>query len=127
MSTVQELSSNDSLAVSNILFPLFPATPTRPSALKYNRVSRDSVSLEWEPPEFDGGAKLTGYVIEKQDVRKNRWSYVHKVPATQHMFDVPALKTGQQYKFRVLPTNKVGLGDAMQMEEPVTIASPYSE
>ncbi len=96
--------------------------------MTYKSVRRDSITLEWEPPESDGGAEVTGYLIEKREEKKSgRWGYVHKVPATTTMFEVPGLMTGRQYRFRVRPINKMGLGDAIQPEEPVTITSPHSK
>ena len=102
-------------------------TPSPPSALRYRDVRRDSVALEWEPPAYDGGSRLTGYLIEKRDARSNRWSYVSKVQPSVSQYYVPGLLTGQQYLFRVRPTNRIGLGDPIQSEEPVTITSPYSK
>ena len=57
----------------------FPATPKAPSKIHTKGVRKDSVTLEWDAPVDDGGARLTGYVIEKRDTRKARWTYVHKV------------------------------------------------
>lgn len=90
-------------------------------------IQRDAVTLEWERPEFDGGAPLTGYVIEKRDARKKRWSYVHKVDAETQQYTVPGLISGHDYFFRIRPVNLVGLGDAIQQDEAVKVQSPYSK
>ena len=60
-------------------FNLNAGTPPKPKALKHKEVGRDSVMLQWEPPIHDGGAPVTNYVIEKRDMRRDRWTYVHKV------------------------------------------------
>ena len=93
----------------------------------YRSVHRDSVTLEWEAPVDDGGSDLTGYLIEKRDARKSRWSFVHKVEPATTQYEVPGLVTGRQYVFRVRPMNKIGLGDALEGQEPVTVQTPYSK
>ena len=90
-------------------------------------IHRDRVTIEWEPPQYDGGANITGYVIEKRDARKKRWTYVHKVEPEMREYTVPGLISGQDYFFRVRPMNRIGLGDAIQQEEPVKVKSPYSK
>ena len=106
---------------------LFSVTPSPPTRLTMRDIMRDTVTLEWEPPEYDGGSHLTGYLIEKRDARKNRWQYVHKVEPRLHEYTVPGLITGRDYFFRVRPMNIIGLGDAIQQEEPVRIQTPYRE
>lgn len=103
------------------------ATPSPPTKLSFRSIRRDSLTLEWEPPEDDGGAEITGYVIEKREPQKKRWTYVHKVQPTVRQFEVPGLTAGKQYLFRVLPMNRIGLGDPIQPDEPITISSPYSK
>ena len=68
----------------------FPATPKAPSKIHTKGVRKDSVTLEWDAPVDDGGARLTGYVIEKRDTRKARWTYVHKVSTAFHVYRIPA-------------------------------------
>jgi len=111
---------------SDCVVPTKPImTPSPPSALRYGTVRHDSVALEWEAPAYDGGASLTGYLIEKRNARSNRWSYVSKVQPSISSYSVPGLLKGQQYMFRIRPTNRIGLGDAIQSEEPITIMSPF--
>ena len=57
---------------------------------------KDSVTLEWDAPADDGGARLTGYVIEKRDTRKSRWTYVHKV-GEGHLAFYYVHKVGEGY------------------------------
>ena len=83
--------------------------------------------LDWDEPESDGGAKLTGYVIEKRDVSKKRWTYVHKVEPTVQSYRVGGLITDHKYMFRVMPKNRLGVGDAIQPETPVHVQSSYSK
>ena len=40
-----------------------PDPPVGP--VVYTNLDRDTIKLEWQPPEDDGGAEITGYVIER--------------------------------------------------------------
>lgn len=39
----------------------------------------DRVDLEWDPPAVDGGAPITGYVIEKKSKKDKSWSKAAEV------------------------------------------------
>ena len=47
-----------------------PSKPGRPEVVDFDS---EWVDLKWDKPEFDGGSKITGYVIEKQDDMTNKW------------------------------------------------------
>ena len=38
--------------------------PGKPRTLKVIKITKDSVTIEWEAPESDGGAEITHYVVE---------------------------------------------------------------
>ncbi len=43
-------------------------------------VNKTSITLAWQPPISDGGAAISGYIIEKRDVAGvSGWSRVDKV------------------------------------------------
>jgi hypothetical protein len=60
---------------------------------------KDHVDLKWSPPREDGGAPITGYVVEKKDKFGN-WEKALEVPAGQTTCTVPDLVEGQTYEFR---------------------------
>ena len=101
-------------------------TPSKPARLELKDIRRDSVLLDWDAPEYDGGAKLTGYVIEKRDVSKKRWNYVHKVDSSVQSYRVGGLLTDHKYMFRVMPKNRLGVGESIQPETTAHIQSAYS-
>jgi titin len=51
-----------------------PASPKGP--LKVSDVTNQSALLSWQPPEDDGGAPITQYIIEKLDTSRGDWSLV---------------------------------------------------
>jgi titin len=106
------------------------AAPAVTSRLKYGRVRRDSVTLEWETSREEETSTtisgITGYLIEKRDVSKETWLPVKKVAPKVKAYEVPGLLTGHQYTFRVRPIGaQGGLGEAIMPEAPITVTSQY--
>ena len=58
----------------------FPDEPGPPGNLKATDWDKDHVDLAWEPPKNDGGAPITGYLVEKKD-KSGRWQPVFEVSA----------------------------------------------
>uniref|UniRef100_A0A8C3F5U4 Protein kinase domain-containing protein n=1 Tax=Chrysemys picta bellii TaxID=8478 RepID=A0A8C3F5U4_CHRPI len=40
------------------------------------------MTLIWHPPEDDGGSQISGYIVERKEVRADRWVRVNKIPVT---------------------------------------------
>lgn len=38
-----------------------------------SKYHKKSVSLKWSKPHYDGGAKITGYIIERRELPDGRW------------------------------------------------------
>lgn len=110
---------------SDSVVPSQPIHPPRePSVARYGRVRRDSVTLEWETPGYEEGS-LTGYLIEKRDVKKDYWAPVQKVPSKVTSYEIPGLLSGREYMFRVRPISHLGFGEPIQPEVPITVGSQY--
>ena len=43
--------------------------PGPPETLQIFDVSREGMTLTWYPPEDDGGSQVTGYIVERKEVR----------------------------------------------------------
>lgn len=52
-----------------------PGKPSQPDVVDWDV---DRVDLEWEAPKNDGGAPITGYIIEKKSKHAKEWSKVRK-------------------------------------------------
>uniref|UniRef100_A0A674F349 Titin n=1 Tax=Salmo trutta TaxID=8032 RepID=A0A674F349_SALTR len=71
-------------------------------------ITRTSVSLAWTKPEYDGGAKVTGYIIERRDLPEGRWMRCNFTNVVETYYDVTGLTKDQQYDFRVIAKNAAG-------------------
>lgn len=84
------------------------APPGLPEIVDYNK---NSVKLKWDPPIRDGGAPITGYIVEVMDKDNGNFVKAVEVPGNACTATVPKLEEGQQYKFRVRAVNKAGPSD----------------
>ena len=103
--------------------------PDAPDALTVKDIQKDSVSLSWSIP-YDGGKAIFNYVVEKREVKSERWARVTKNLINEPRFTVTDLFEGNEYEFRVAAENSIGVGSRclptkqVKMENPVTSPSP---
>ena len=96
-------------------------TPSAPQNLKINGVTKESVSLIWDPPVNDGGVKIKNYIVEKRESTRKAYATVN---ANCHhtTFTVDNLQEGCNYYFRVLAENEYGIGCPIETGESVKVS-----
>ena len=67
------------------------APPAAPKGLSVTEVTRNSATLSWLPPEVDGGAAISAYIIEKRELTSDHWSRVSRLKP----FNLSYTVTGQ--------------------------------
>uniref|UniRef100_A0A8C3S4Y5 Titin n=1 Tax=Chelydra serpentina TaxID=8475 RepID=A0A8C3S4Y5_CHESE len=72
-------------------------------------VTRNSVTLQWKKPEYDGGSKITGYIVEKKELPDGRWMKASFTNVIETQFAVTGLVENQRYEFRVIARNAAGV------------------
>ncbi|XP_013785867.1 twitchin-like, partial [Limulus polyphemus] len=97
-----------------------PGEPGCPEATDWNK---DHVDLKWKPPDKDGGAPISRYIIEKKKKGSPTWEKAAEVPGDQCKGTAPFLEEGKEYEFRVIAVNKAGPGEPSKASKPV-IAKP---
>ena len=102
-----------------------PGKPVGP--LEASATTRDSVTLEWKPPQDDGGSAITGYIIEKREAMRMTWNRAEKTTDDKTTRTVKGLMTGDEFYFRVAAVNKQGSSEFLEMPRPVIIKSPFGE
>ncbi len=96
--------------------------PDPPMDLEVTDWDKDRVDLKWRPPLSDGGAPISGYVVECKERFSNNWvrCAVGEKPDTDiRVTDV--IKEGKTYEFRVSAVNKAGVGKPSEPTVPVAI------
>jgi titin len=85
-------------------------TPGTPTITNVERVGTRGVNVNWEAPDTDGGATITGYKVGVYDFLTNDLISEETVTGSSHTFN--NLNRGSEYYFRVAAVNAVGAGDA---------------
>ena len=88
------------------------APPRRPRNVHARGAGPDSILLAWEKPEADGGARVTGYAIQRIGPNDNSWiTHRSNTGTTATTFTDTGLEPATQYRYRVAAINSVGTGD----------------
>lgn len=85
------------------------------------------VDLAWNPPRRDGGAPITGYIVEKKPKGSPVWEEAARVEGGDTRATVPGLKDGEEYEFRVTAVNKAGPSEPSEPCAPVLVKPKYRE
>ena len=88
---------------------IFSDPPGAVNQPKVDKIEKDGVTLAWDKPFNDGGAPITGYVIEKAGP-DGKWEEVTLKPVQGNTHKVPC-KKGEEAKFRVRAVNQEGPGE----------------
>lgn len=72
-----------------IVFIHLPSVvPDAPDAPDVSDITADSMSLSWSPPLHDGGAPVSGYVVEMRQTTSPRWVKATLTPTPDTTFKV---------------------------------------
>ncbi|CAH2099215.1 unnamed protein product [Euphydryas editha] len=94
-----------------------PSAPGKPEATDW---SKNHVDLQWTPPKSDGGAPITGYIIQKKEKGSPYWVNAAHVPPSKTKATVPDLVEGQDYEFRVIAVNQAGQSEPSEPSDIIT-------
>jgi len=97
------------------------------SNLAVKDITPSSVTLRWSAPHDDGGADVTGYVVEKREASRRMWQSVASVPPDVTELEAGGLFEGNQYVFRVTAENVVGLGEPVELKDSVVPKSMFGQ
>uniref|UniRef100_A0AAR2J5E0 Titin n=1 Tax=Pygocentrus nattereri TaxID=42514 RepID=A0AAR2J5E0_PYGNA len=96
-------------------------SPSAPQNFEVKDVKKDSVTLCWDPPLTDGGAKITNYIVEKRESTRKAYTTVTS-NCTQNFFKIEELQEGGIFYFRVCAVNEYGIGVMVETKNPVKVA-----
>lgn len=104
-----------------IKFPTLCVTevPSPPMKLGVANVTKDSITIAWTRPEYDGGSRVTGYLIDALEKGQTKWVKCATVRTMTHT--IKSLREGAEYFFRVSAENHAGLSEPKEMIVPVLV------
>jgi hypothetical protein len=83
-----------------------------------------SLTLQWDPPESDGGAPVVAYTVERREKSDKDWNSLGQVPAQgagKHQMVDDKVVEGKEYYYRVRAVNKAGPSDPCDHGKPFKI------
>ena len=116
---------NDSGSVSasfTVYITGLPGAPIGP--LEVSDVTQHMCTLNWKVPAYDGGKRITHYVVERHDTSHTHWIVVSSL-CKETTFTVQGLTEGQEYLFRVMAVNENGIGPALEGVNPIRAKAPF--
>ena len=111
--------------METFIFFLFSDVPSAPQNLRGTEVDASYITLAWDIPATDGGSALTGYVIEKKDMKRADYVFLANVDAATLQYKATKLFEGSEYLFRVFAENPAGLSKPCELDKPITARMPY--
>ncbi|XP_064106043.1 titin-like isoform X2 [Macrobrachium nipponense] len=93
--------------------------PDPPSMPVVTDITGQSVTLRWDPPQDDGGCRISNYIVEYFRMGWDVWlkGASSRITWTQ----LSELIVGSEYRFRVKAENAYGVSDPGEECEPVLI------
>lgn len=95
---------------SHYIYIVSADKPGPPEAPEIKDVTKTSCLVTWQPPKQDGGSPVTGYHVERRITSSPRWIKINKAAITELQLKVTDLIEGNEYEFRIMAENKIGVG-----------------
>ncbi|XP_029311961.1 myosin-binding protein C, fast-type-like isoform X2 [Cottoperca gobio] len=92
-----------------MLFVKIVDVPDPPENVRCTSVGEDCASIVWDPPKFDGGAPLKGYLMERKKKGSSRWTKLNFDVYEASTYEAKRMIEGVQYEMRVFAINSIGL------------------
>ncbi|XP_017260014.1 myosin-binding protein C, cardiac-type isoform X2 [Kryptolebias marmoratus] len=101
--------------------------PDPPQAPVILSVGEDSCIVQWEPPQFDGGEPIIGYVLERKKMKSYRWMRLNFDPFPETTYEAKRMIEGVPYEMRVYAVNGIGMSRHSPASQPFVPVAPTSE
>uniref|UniRef100_H3CVJ4 Myosin-binding protein C, cardiac-type n=1 Tax=Tetraodon nigroviridis TaxID=99883 RepID=H3CVJ4_TETNG len=101
--------------------------PDPPQEVKILSVGEESCVVQWDPPAFDGGQPIIGYVLERKKKKSYRWMRLNFDPYPETTYEAKRMIEGVAYEMRVYAVNSIGMSRHSQASQPFVPVAPTSE
>lgn len=101
--------------------------PNPPENVKCASVGEDSAIITWDPPSFDGGVPVKGYLMERKKVGSARWTKLNFDVFESTTYEAKKMIEGVLYEMRVFAVNGIGISQPSENSKPFMPIAPTSE
>nr|XP_010332576.2 myosin-binding protein C, cardiac-type isoform X1 [Saimiri boliviensis boliviensis] len=101
--------------------------PDAPAAPKISNVGEDSCMVQWEPPAYDGGQPVLGYILERKKKKSYRWMRLNFDLIRELSHEARRMIEGVVYEMRVYAVNAIGMSRPSPASQPFMPIGPPSE
>lgn len=109
------------------LFVKIVDVPNPPENVKCTSVGEDSAIITWDPPAFDGGVPVKGYLMERKKIGSSRWTKLNFDVYESTTYDAKKMIEGVLYEMRVFSVNGIGISQPSASSKPFMPIAPTSE
>uniref|UniRef100_A0A3Q2VEP0 Immunoglobulin-like and fibronectin type III domain-containing protein 1 n=1 Tax=Haplochromis burtoni TaxID=8153 RepID=A0A3Q2VEP0_HAPBU len=102
-------------AISKLIVLDKPTPPQGPVDIMESAVT--SVEFKWKPPKDNGGCPIANYIIERQQVGRNKWTSLGEIPGNSPSFKDSDVDPGRRYCYRIRAKTAEGISDYLQTED----------
>ncbi|XP_076027080.1 myosin binding protein Ca [Genypterus blacodes] len=92
--------------------------PDPPENVKCTSVGEDCATVTWDPPGFDGGVPVKGYLMERKKVGSSRWTKLNFDVYESTTYEAKKMIEGVQYEMRVFAVNGIGISQPSANSQP---------
>ncbi|XP_040031795.2 myosin-binding protein C, fast-type isoform X1 [Gasterosteus aculeatus] len=110
-----------------MLFVKIVDVPDPPENVRCLSVGEDCASMMWDPPVFDGGAPLKGYLMERKKKGSSRWTKLNFDVYESNSYEAKRMIEGVMYEMRVFAINSIGMSQPSLTSKPFMPIAPTSE
>jgi hypothetical protein len=103
----EPLEGKDTIKAKNPFKP--PGPPGKPVMTDFDW---DHFDFKWDEPSYDGGDKISGYIIEKKLSEDDVWMKCAEIKPKKELGTAKGVQLGEVYVFRVRAVNAAGPGMA---------------
>ncbi|KAJ3594015.1 hypothetical protein NHX12_006347, partial [Muraenolepis orangiensis] len=92
--------------------------PDPPPAPRVVSMGEDSCVVQWDPPAFNGGQPVIGYVLERKKKQSYRWMRLNFDPYANTTYEAKRMIEGVAYEMRVYAVNAIGMSRPSVASQP---------
>nr|XP_043907160.1 myosin binding protein Ca isoform X3 [Solea senegalensis] len=101
--------------------------PNPPENVKCVSIGEDTGTITWDPPPYDGGVPIKGYLMERKKVGSSRWTKLNFDVYESTTYEAKKMIEGVLYEMRVFAVNGIGVSQPSATSKPFMPIAPTSE